>query len=470
MAGKALSQAEELRMRQSRLWTAAVTVAATTTLVVSGVILATSAEADNQPSKAALAIARQTLAPNDGWASSGTGTTGGSAADDAHISVVHDRAELVAALGGNNATNGSNATPKIIFVSGGIQGNVDDADTPLTCADYADPAYSFDAFLATYDPAVWGRATKPSGPLEDARARSAKNQSARVTINIGPNTTIVGLGGSKITGINLFISKVDNVIVRNLRLEDAADCFPAWDPTDGATGNWNSLYDLISLKGATHVWVDHTSFSDGNNVDANQPLYFGRPFQVHDGALDITNASDLVTASWNNFFDHDKTMLIGSTNTVGADVGKLRVTLHHNRFANVGQRAPRVRFGQVDVYNNFYYATDEDTYVYSWGVGVFASIYAENNMVLRSADIPLDAVAFDWRGGQPGGITEIGSMTRIGTGKVTPVSFVDAFNQSFDPDLSPTTFVPTLRAAPPDPTEAVQQLVGPTAGAGKLGI
>jgi hypothetical protein len=50
------------------------------------------------------------------------------------------------------------------------------------------------------------------------------------------------------------------------------------------------------------------------------------------------------------------------------------------------------------------------------------------------------------------------------------VSFVDAFNQSFDPDLSPTTFVPTLRAAPPDPTEAVQQLVGPTAGAGKLGI
>ena len=31
-----------------------------------------------------------------------------------------------------------------------------------------------DAFLAAYDPAVWGRATKPSGPLEDARARSAK--------------------------------------------------------------------------------------------------------------------------------------------------------------------------------------------------------------------------------------------------------------------------------------------------------
>ena len=96
-------------------------------------------------------------------------------------------------------------------------------------------------------------------------------------------------------------------------------------------------------------------------------------------------------------------MLIGSTNTVGADVGKLRVTVHHNRFANVGQRRPRVRFGQVDVYNNYYYATDEDTYVYSWGVGVFASVYAENNFVLRSADIPLDAVVFDWRAGSRAG-------------------------------------------------------------------
>ena len=90
------------------------------------------------------------------------------------------------------------------------------------------------------------------------------------------------------------------------------------------------------------------------------------------GRSTSSKASDLVTVSYNNFFDHDKTMLIGSTNTVGADVGKLRVTLHHNRFANVGQRAPRVRFGQVDVYDNYFYATDEDTYVYSCGIGVYS--------------------------------------------------------------------------------------------------
>jgi len=68
------------------------------------------------------------------------GTTGGSAADDAHIFVVHNRLELVNALGGNNATNGSNATPKIVFVADGIEGDVDDSNNPLTCADYTDPA------------------------------------------------------------------------------------------------------------------------------------------------------------------------------------------------------------------------------------------------------------------------------------------------------------------------------------------
>jgi pectate lyase len=218
------------------------------------------------------------------------------------------------------------------------------------------------------------------------------------------------------------------------------------------------------------VWVDHDNFSDGNNIDALQPQYFGRPYQSHDGALDITKAADLVTASWNAFFDHDKTMLIGSTNTVGADVGKLRVTLHHNSFANVGQRVPRVRFGQVDVYDNLYRATTEDTYSYSWGVGVYSSVYAENNFVLRSADVPLDDVVYDWRGSAPGGITEVGSLTQVGTGPAQAVNFVAAYNATHDPDLTPTDWVPALRAATPDPTAAVPALVSAHAGAGKLGI
>src|SRR2546430_3110851 len=109
------------------------------------------------PSPLALKLARQVLPANDGWAADGTGTTGGSAADAAHVFVVHNRAELVTALGGDNATNASNATPKIILVKGVIDGNTDAGNQPLPCSAYADQDYSLDAFLAAYDPAVWGR-------------------------------------------------------------------------------------------------------------------------------------------------------------------------------------------------------------------------------------------------------------------------------------------------------------------------
>jgi pectate lyase len=225
------------------------------------------------------------------------------------------------------------------------------------------------AYLAAYDPAVWGRVA-PTGPLEEARIRSAANQGLRVKLPVGANTTILGLKGAQLAGGNLLLTNVSNVIIRNVMFLDAYDCFPAWTPTDGATGNWNSLYDNVTLSGTTNVWIDHNTFTDGANQDVNQPTHLGRPYQVHDGLTDIIRGSDYVTVSYNNMFEHDKSMLIGSTNTPGVDVGKLRVTLHHNRLANLGQRMPRVRFGQVDVYNNYYYATDEDTFSYALGVGV----------------------------------------------------------------------------------------------------
>ena len=100
---------------------------------------------------------------------------------------------------------------------------------------------------------------------------------------------------------------------------------------------------------------------------------------MHDGLLDITNASDLVTVSWNRFLNHDKVMLIGSSDSAPADRGKLRVTLHHNLFDGIGQRAPRVRFGQVHVYNNLYRIEERRATAYSWGVGIESAIYAENN-------------------------------------------------------------------------------------------
>jgi pectate lyase len=423
----------------------AVTVAG---LVAAGVALAASASA-GQPSVPA--AARQALPANDGWAAAGAGTTGGSAADDAHVFVVRTRDELAAAVAGS--------TPKIVLVAGTI-----DANEGRSCSDYADPAYDLQAFLTAYDPATWGRVA-PTGPLEAARVQSAKNQSLKVKIDVGANTTIYGLRNARIKGGNLLVTNVGNVIIRNIAFEDAYDCFPTWSPTDGDTGNWNSLYDSITLSGATNVWLDHNSFTDGANQDVNQPIYLGRPYQVHDGTTDMIKGSDYVTESYSNFFEHDKTMLIGSTNTPGVDVGKLRITLHHNRFANTGQRVPRVRFGQVDVYNNYYYATDEDTFGYALGVGVQSQIYAENNFVLRSADTPLNAFVYNWGGVQ---MTEKGTLARVGTGPVVAVNLLDEYNAAFDPDIATDAgWTPAYRASL-DPTAAVPGIVTANMGPGKL--
>jgi pectate lyase len=416
-------------------------------------------------SPAALRLAREPLAAHDGWAAADGGTTGGAAADDAHIAVARNRAELIAALGGDALGNGANATPKIVFVSGRFSMSADAAGRPLDCDDYADPGYGLDAFLAAYDPAVWGRTAKPAGPLEDARVRSAKRQGDQIKINVGSNTTIIGVHGARIDRGSLVLANVGNVIVRGVEFTDAADCFPAWDPTDGDTGNWNSLYDLVSLTGATHVWIDHNTFSDGNNHDADQPLYFGRPYQVHDGATDIIKGSDLVTVSHNDYYDHDKTMLIGSTDTPGVDVGRLRVTVHHNRFGNVLQRAPRVRFGQVDVYDNLYTATD-DAYQYSLGVGVESSIYAQNNYFRLSADVPAGDVIHYWKGTR---ITAIGSLVQISGRRPVPVDLVAAYNAARDPDLAADAGWTPVERVSLDPAAAVPAIVNATAGARRLG-
>lgn len=412
-------------------------------------------------------LGRQVLPANDGWAAEGTGTTGGSAADDGHVFVVENRAELVAALGGDNPTNGSNATPKLIYLKGTIEGNVDDADQPLSCTDMADPAYSLEAFLATYDPAVWGRVA-PSGPLEQARVRSAANQSARTRINIGSNTTIIGLRGARTKGVFLRMDGVTNVIIRNLQMEDSYDCFPVWAPTDGAEGNWNSAYDNIWVRNSDHVWVDHNTFTDGDNPDSAQPVYFGRPFQVHDGQVDITNGANFVTVSFNKFTEHDKTMLIGSTNTPGADVGRLKVTLHHNMFDGVIQRAPRVRFGQVDVYNNYYRVPVVEPFEYSWGVGVQSALYLENNYVALGNEVTPDLIVFDWGGTV---MSERGTWVRAGATLPRSTNLLDAYNATHDPDIGPDSgWTPTLRAGPVLPALLVPVAVLLLAGAGRLPV
>ncbi|HZM80129.1 MAG TPA: carbohydrate-binding protein [Candidatus Limnocylindrales bacterium] len=139
-------------------------------------------------------------------------------------------------------------------------------------------------------------------------------------LRVASNKSVLGNAGATIVGCGFNISEASNVLVRNLTFRDWGD-------------------DAINVQYSTRVWIDHNTFSNGS-----------------DGAVDIKRSSDFATVSWNRFFNHDKTMLLGhSDDNAGEDVGHLRVTYHHNWFDGTGQRHPRVRFGNpVHVYNNYY--------------------------------------------------------------------------------------------------------------------
>lgn len=137
--------------------------------------------------------------------------------------------------------------------------------------------------------------------------------------HVASNKTIVGLGAdAKLVKGGLNLSRVANVIVRNLTFEDSPD-------------------DAINLQDGTHhVWIDHNVFG-----------------KAHDGQVDVKRESSYVTVSWNIFREHNKTSLVGHDDKHIADKGKLKVTYHHNWFRGES-RNPRVRFGEVHVFNNFY--------------------------------------------------------------------------------------------------------------------
>ncbi|GAB2610215.1 pectate trisaccharide-lyase [Streptomyces capparidis] len=159
--------------------------------------------------------------------------------------------------------------------------------------------------------------------------------------DVTSDKTIVGVGAaSGLTGGGLNIglpvsdsvtsppaNAVHNVIVRNLT-------FKGWKD------------DAINVQMFSHhVWIDHNDLSGG-----------------YDGAIDIKRGSSYVTVSWNHTHNHTKNMLLGHSDNNGAqDIGRLKVTYHHNWFDRTPQRNPRVRFGEpVHVYNN-YYLRNSDT-------------------------------------------------------------------------------------------------------------
>jgi pectate lyase len=170
------------------------------------------------------------------------------------------------------------------------------------------------------------------------------------------NKTIVGLGtDARIEGGGFGWNTKTNVIVQNITFEDASD-------------------DLLKINNkCMNFWIDHCTFSDGDGTYAGS----------HDGMLDVTRGSQYVTISYNKFFNHDKNILIGHSDSESGDV-IMKVTLHHNWFDKTIQRNPRVRYATVHCYNNYYVANS----IYSVASACNANVLVEN-CYFKDAPIPL---------------------------------------------------------------------------------
>jgi len=172
--------------------------------------------------------------------------------------------------------------------------------------------------------------------------------------------SIIGLGaGAGVVG-TIALVDVHNIIIRNLHITTP----PGAASRDG-----------MSTTRAHHIWIDHCSFG-----------------QCTDGQLDITHGSDYITVSWCRFaytdpkIGHRFTMLIGNADRRAAtDRGRLKVTLHHNWWGTLAdQRMPRVRYGQVHIFNNHYAASGNS---YCIGLGCSSQVLVESNSFEGVADL-----------------------------------------------------------------------------------
>lgn len=149
------------------------------------------------------------------------------------------------------------------------------------------------------------------------------------TFNCRGNKTLIGRDTTAGFNGNLRIANVSNVIVQNLTISN---------PDGVGTG------DGIEVSGATMVFLHKLTMVD-----------------TRDGAIDIVRGADNVTVSWTRFryqsiSGHNFANLIGNGDANGAvDRGKLKVTMHHNWYdRGCESRMPRVRFGTVHLFNNYY--------------------------------------------------------------------------------------------------------------------
>ena len=238
--------------------------------------------------------------------------------------------------------------------------------------------------------------------------------------------SILGMGDSAvIEGFGLNVYKSHNIIIQNIEFRDCPD-------------------DAVNIDQTLthHIWVDHCTFSDSPAVDPSG--------NDHDGLVDVKHGAAYVTISWNHFYNHTKTCLLGHSDSNGAeDIGRLKVTYHHNWFDNTHSRHPRVRFGQAHVLNNYYDGSD-GTMLYGVASTMDADVVVEANY-FQSV---LEPTHVGYADSGPGDLVEFDNIF-LSSGTV------ETGGESFDPS--------TYYSYPADAAGDLPDLVTAFAGAGILG-
>ncbi|TRM55446.1 polysaccharide lyase family 1 protein [Schizophyllum amplum] len=295
---------------------------------------------------------------------------------------------------------------KTIYVNGTIHGNALDDGSMADCQTYIDTTGSDNsasrqfnftlyilAFNETYTALVdaaaeAGETFEGRNATEYSELLSHQNgwrptvvatQKSQVGVRLTNNTSLVGLDTSAaLDGINLYLSSIDNVWVRNLKLVSPADCFPA---PETFPSSWNAEYDAVGLVTSTNVWVDGCELQDQLSGEYVVPDELdGWQVDRFDGLFDCEDGTDNVTFSHNIVRNHHKSLLIGGgTKEADRDLGKMHFTIFGNHFDSSASRNPLMRFGTFDIASNLYsYANDAEP------------LY--DSTVERRADGPADAV------------------------------------------------------------------------------
>jgi pectate lyase len=254
--------------------------------------------------------------------------------------------------------------------------------------------------------------------------------------------------------IGFFLVEAENIIIRNVYIE-----MPKAD--NGADG--------VSLQESNNVWVDHCTFESVNQT-----------YDYEDGSCDITHGSYNVTVSWNHFIKTQKTSLVGHSNNNESEDVKITATFHHNFFDESNSRHPRIRFGKVHVYNNYFNKVS----TYGVGSAYGAMVLVENNY-FEGVHLPTDICTYpakqsgsnyvsNLEGTVAGYLYEAGNVyVNKPSNASDPYPFTNVEYKAYNEEklatpLTYNDFKPTYSYIV-DASETIKDVVPAGAGVGKLG-